>query len=380
LRFGAGEASWFPSRAAAFIRRQQLPGNIFEDYELGGYAAWSLGPKYPDFIDGRGNNPDLAIEQFNLYSEDPDSAAWQTEAERWNLNVLLVSTAGLRGLRNMDPYKFCQSMNWRPVYMDDVSLIFLRNTPDNSSWINRLQFDCSTQALTPPVSASRSALHDFYLNSGELLFILHRDRDAEESLGHVDALHRDDPNVHLLKGLLFERRQQYPEAEREFRASLAINENGGVWYSLASLYGNQGRNEAALQALKNAAGLALQPFNIYMTMGKLQLALNHPEDALRSFDKAEKSSPYRNGAESLAPEIYAELAEGRSEAHRLLEHWNEAIAFQQEAIQRTPQVQRRWDRLARLYEASGQTKLADEVRQQMLQLQESENPNSTVNK
>ena len=379
LRFGAGEASWFPARAAAFIRRQQLPGNIFEDYELGGYAAWSLGPKYPDFIDGRGN-PDLAIEQFNLYSEDPDSPAWQREAERWNLNVLLVSTADLRGLRDMDPYKFCQSTVWRPVYMDDVSLVFLRNTPDNSSWINRLQIDCSTQALTPPVSASRSALHDFYLNSGELFFIMHRDHDAEQSLGHADALYRDDPNVHLLKGLLFERRQQYAEAEREFRASLAINENGGVWYSLASLYGNQGRNEAALQALQHAAGLALQPFNIYMTMGKLQIALNHPEDALVAFDKAEKSSPYRNGAESLAPEVYAELAEGRSEAHRLLAHWSEAIAFQQEAIQRTPQVQRRWDRLARLYEATGQMNLATEVRQHMVEMQDAGNPNAKVNK
>jgi tetratricopeptide (TPR) repeat protein len=374
LSFGTGEASWFPARATDFIRSQQLPRNIFEDFELGGYAAWKLGPTYPDFIDGRGDrlSPDLWIEQFNLYSQDPDSQAWQSAAERWNLNVLLVSTADLRGLRNVDPYKFCQSTVWRPVYMDDVSLVFLRNTPDNSSWINRLQIDCSTQALTPPVSASRSALHDFYLNSGELFFILHRDHDAEQSLDHADALYRDDPNVHLLKALLFERRQQYAEAEREFRASLAINENGGVWYSLASLYGNQGRNTAALQALEHAAGLALQPFNIYMTMGKLQIALNHPGDALVSFDKAEKSSPYRNGAESLAPEIYAELAEGRSEAHRLLAHWHEAIAFQQEAIQRTPRVQRRWDRLARLYEASGQTKLADEVRQQMLHLQEPE--------
>lgn len=378
LRFGAGEASWFPARAADFIRRQQLPGNIFEDYELGGYAAWSLGPKYPDFIDGRANNPDPAIEQFNLYSQDPDSQAWQSEAERWNLNVLLVSTAGLRGLRNMDPYKFCQSTGWRPIYMDDVSLVFLQNTPGNASWINRLQIDCFTQLLTPPDSASRSALHDFYLNSGELFFILHRDRDAEESLDHAAALYRDDPNVHLMNGLLFERRQQYAEAEQEFRASLGINENGGVWYSLASLYGNQGRNAAALGALERAAGLSLQPFNIYMTMGSLQIALNHPEAALVSFDRAEKSSPYRNGAESLAPEVYAELAEGRSEAHRLLAHWKEAIAFQQEAIQRTPGAQRRWDRLARLYEATGQRKLAGEVRQQMLRGQEHENLNTTV--
>ena len=382
LRFGAGEASWFPARAAAFIRRQEPPGNIFEDYELGGYAAWSLGPKYPDFIDGRGDrlSPDLALEQSNLYSEDPDSQDWQSEAERWNLNVLLVSTAGLRGLRNMDPNKFCRSTNWRPVYMDDVSLVFLRNTPGNSSFINRLQIDCATQAINPPASASRSALHEFYLNSGTLFFVLHRDQDAMDALGHADALYPGDPNVHLLNGLLFERQGHFAEAEAEYRASLAINENGGVWYALGRLYGNAGRNAEALQALQRAAGLSLQPFNIYLTMGKLQIALNQPEQALVSFAKAEASSPYRGGAESLAPEIYAGLAEGRSEAYRRLSQWSAAIAFQQDAIQRTPWVLRRWDRLARLYEASGQPKLAAEVRQRMLELQVPQNPNSTAGK
>ena len=380
LRFGAGESSWFPERAAAFIRRENLPGNIFEDYELGGYAAWSLGPQYPDFVDGRGNNTDLVIEQFNLYSEAPDSPAWQSEAELWNLNVLLVSTAGFRGLRGMDPYKFCQSTNWRPIYMDDVSLVFLRNTPQNSSLINRLQLDCSTQPLTPPVSASRSVLHDFYLNSGELLFALHRDRDSEEALGHADALHPNDPSVHYLKALLFERRQQYEDAEQEYRASLAIDESSGAWSALSHLYGLLGRSADALQALEHAAELSNQPFNIYMNMGKIQMGLNHPEQALASFTKAEKSSPYRNGAESLAPEVYAELAECRSEAYRLLAQWNQAIACQQESVRRTPAVQRRWDRLARLYEASGQMNLARETRQQMLRLQNSENATPTINK
>ncbi len=380
VRFGAGASSWLPARAATFILREQLPKNVFEDYQLGGYAAWSLGPKYPDFIDGRGVNPDLAIEQFNLYSENPDSQAWQNEADRWNLNVLLVATAGLRGLENLDMYKFCQSTAWHPIYMDDVSMVFLRDTPGNSPWIDRTKIDCSTQTINPPASASPAALHEFYLNSGALFYVLHRDQDSAEALSHAEALYASDPNVHLLKGLLFEREQQFSEAEQEYRASLAINENGGVWYSLGRLYGNEGRNADALQALGRAAGLSLQPFTIYMTMGKLQLVMNQTEQALASFAKAEETSPYRNGGEPLAPEVYAELAEARSEAHRRLNHWSEAIAFQQEAVQRTPLVARRWDRLARLYEASGQTKLADEVRQRLLQLQGSENPNSTVNK
>jgi tetratricopeptide (TPR) repeat protein len=372
LSFGAGESSWFPDRATAFIKREQLPGNVFEDYELGGYAAWSLGPKYPDFIDGRGNNPDLVMEQFKLYSEDPDSPAWQQEAERWKLNVLLVSTADFRGLQTMNPDQFCRSTTWRPVYMDDVSLVFLRNTPQNASMIGRLQIDCFTQALAAPASASDSALHQFYVHSSELFYTLHRDADARESLKLAAAYHTDDPKVHLLSALLFERAGQYAAAEQEYRESLAIAENGGVWYSLGRLYGSQGRSAEALHALKQAAGLSMQPFNIYMTMGKLQLVLNNPQGALDSFAAAEKSSPYRN-SESLAPEIYAQLAEGRSEAHRQLANWNDAIAFQIQAIQRTPSAVRRWDRLARLYQASGQMGLAEEARQHVLQLQPSEN-------
>lgn len=368
LRFGTGEAHGLPARAAAFIRREQLPGNVFEDYDLGGYAAWSLGPKYPDFIDGRGVNPDLVAEQISLYGEDPDSQPWQRAADRWHLNVLLVSTPKVMGSPKMDTYKFCRSASWRPIYMDDVSLVFLRNTPDNTPWINRLQIDCFTHPLTVPLSASRPALHDFYLSSAELFYSLSRDHDSEDSLRNAEALYRDDPNVHVLKGLLFERRQQYAAAEGEFRASLAIVENSGVWYYLSRVCAKQGHSLEALQALENAAALAMQPFDIYMTMGRIQIALNHPEQALVAFAKAEQSSPYR-GAESRAPEIYAEIAEGRSQAHELLAQWNEAIAFQKDSTEITPDVPQRWDRLAQLYEATGQMKPAAEVRQHILQLQ-----------
>lgn len=106
-----------------------------------------------------------------------------------------------------------------------------------------------------------------------------------------------------------------------------------------------------------------------MTLGKLQIALNHPEQALAAFADAEKNSPFRNGGESLAPELYAEIAEGNSEAHRLLGQWPEAIAFQLEATRITPLVGSRWNRLADLYEANGQMQFAAEARQRAAELQ-----------
>ena len=375
-RFGAGESSWFPERAAAFIRREQLPGNIFEEYALGGYAAWSLGPHYPDFIDGRGDrlSPDLVAEQLKLYVEGPDSQLWRIEADRWNLNVLLVATSGFRGLQNMDPFAFCQSVTWRPVYMDDVSLVFLRNTPQNRPWLDRLQIDCRTQQLTPPANASRVALYDFYLNSGALFFELHRDQESEASLRRASVLYPEDPNVYLLLASLFLRQQRYPEAEQAYRASLALSPNSGALYSLGCLYANEGRNVEAVEAIERAAEESTEPLDMYMTLGKLQISLNHPEQALAAFANARKNSPYGNGGEALGPELYAEIAEGNSEAQRLLGHWTEAIAFQQEATRRTPLVMSRWSRLADLYEATGQMQPATEARQRAAELQASNAP------
>ena len=370
-RFGAGESSWFPARAAAFIQREELPGNIFEEYALGGYAAWVLGPQYPDFIDGRGDrlSPDLVVEQRRLYSADPDSQLWQTEADRWNLNVLLVSTSGFRGLQKMDPFAFCHSATWHPVYMDDVSLVLLRNTPQNRPWIDRLQIDCQTQQLTPYNAASRSALYDFYLNSGALFFELHRDRESEESLRQASALHPEDPNAHVLLASLFQRKQRYREAEQEYLAALALNQNSGALYSLGCLYASEGRNVEAVEAIERAAKESTSPLDMYMTLGRLQIALSHPQQSLAAFAEAKKNSPFRNGGESLAPELYAEIAEGNSEAHRLQGNWPEAIASQLEATRMTPLVGSRWKRLADLYETNGQMQLAAEARQHAAELQ-----------
>lgn len=369
-RFGAGESSWFPSRAASFIQDEQLPHNIFEEYALGGYVTWRLGPQYRDFIDGRGDrlSPDLVVEQQKLYSEPPDSPAWQTAAERWNLNVMLITTSGFRGLQKLDPLGFCQSQAWRPVYMDDVSLVVIRNTPANRHWLDQLQIDCQAQTLSPPQGTSRSSLYDFYLNSGALFFELHRDQEAQESLRRASALYPEDPNSHLLLAYLYQRQQRLGDAEQEYLRSIALNESEGALYSVGLLYAREGRAIEAVQSLERAAELSVDPVQIYMTLGQLQLILNHPESALVAFDKAEAHSAYRNGAESLAPELYAEIAEGRSEAAMMRGRWREAVAFQEEATKRTPSVAKRWNSLADLYQRTGQEERAAEARQRMQQL------------
>jgi tetratricopeptide (TPR) repeat protein len=369
-RFGLGEARWFPERAAAFIRRERLPGNVFEDYELGGFAAWRLGPEYPDFIDGRSVDRRVLVEERKLLGQSPDLPDWKEAADRWGINVILVPEAepGAEAMVRQDALRYCQSYNWRPVYMDEVSLVLVRNVPANRPWIDRLQINCDTQGIATPPLASRKDLYDYFMNAGGMLYALHRDRESETAMLGAAALYPKDPNARLLLGQLYQRHMMLDRAELEYRASLALGETEESWTELGLLYVQEKRLSEAEQAFLRAVQLSDNPLNLYRELAQVELWLQRPEAALRALDDATRSSPYRNGGEALAPQLYAEIADSRADAHRMLSHLPQAIEFEQESVRLNPRVAERWNKLSDLLEASGQLSLSQQARQKALEL------------
>ncbi len=364
FHFGAGESYWYPERAATFIEREKLPANIFEEFALGGFAAFRLGPTYLDFIDGRFDhlNPALFLEEQRLMRSAPNSPAWQATADRWRINALLVSVAGARALEGLDLAAFCNSLDWQPVYMDEVSLVFLRNIPENRAWLDRSSINCATQLLSPPAAASRIAQYDFHFNAGGLLFALHRDREAAQEASQAAALFPQDPNSHFLLARIFRRQQNLAAAEQEYRRGLALNDDGGAWFELAIVLMQQRRYPEAEQALDRCIHLSPQPLVPYMTLARLELLMNQPAKALSGLDDAEHSSPYRHGGESVAPELYAQIAELRAEAYRIEGDPRQAIEQQRRAAGLTSSNAPRWNKLADLLQADGQWQAALDAR------------------
>ena len=271
-RFGLGESSWFPERAAAFIRHERLPGNVFEEYELGGFAAWSLGPEYLDFIDGRNVNPAVLEVERKLLRLSPDSPLWQAAADRWGINVLLIPEAepNAEAVVRRDAMRYCESQNWRPVYMDELSLVLLRNVPANRSWIDRLQIDCRTQQLMPPKAAARKDLYDFYINAGGLLSVLNRDQESERTMLRASELYPKDPNARLLLGQFYLNRMMLDQAEAQFRASLALNETEDAWTDLGALYLQEMRLQEAARAYTRALQFSADPAPLYRQLAQIE--------------------------------------------------------------------------------------------------------------
>jgi cytochrome c-type biogenesis protein CcmH/NrfG len=375
--FGAGESWWFPERAMDFLEKEHLPANLFHSYTMGGFLTWRVGERYPDFADGRfvpfaGT---LFSEQNELSAAPPDSALWQKAADRWNINSIIFSLSRYAGLGSFPLSDYCQSKNWKPVYIDDVAIVVVRNRPESVELLPRAPVRCDTVHLTPPATASgnsfraRAERFNFLMNSASIYYLLSRDQDALAALQEAAPLFPDNSNLHLVTAQLLHFNNHFAEAEQEYLRAIRAQPGDAAWFALARLYNTQHRYPEAVRCVKEAVAYSQVPYERYRSLGHVYLTMKQPQDALVAYERAERSSPYRSDTTDLGKAFNAHLAEDRARAYRDLADLPNAIAQQELAVRFTPEDSAAWLTMSELYEAQGNSAGAAAARQRAVALQ-----------
>jgi tetratricopeptide (TPR) repeat protein len=377
--FGPGESWWFPERAMTFLEREHLPANLFHDYNLGSFLTWRVGAQYPDFADGRFIPFAGAVfaEQKMLLATPPDSALWQEAGNRWNINSIVFSLSRYAGLGSSPLDDYCHSTKWKPVYLDDVSILFVRNRPEAAELLSRLAVRCDTAHFTPPPAAfgnswrARAERFNFLMNSASIYYLLSRDRDAFSALQEAAQLFPENSNLHLVTAQLFQSNNKLAEAEQEYLRAMRTQPGDAAWFALARLYNTQHRYPEAVHCIKEAIAYSQVPYDRFRSLGHVYQSMNQPQDALAAYDRAERASPFRNDTTDLGKTFNAHLAEDRARAYRALTDLPHAVAQQELAVRLLPQDSSAWLTLAELYEAQGNSIGAAAARQHAATLQPS---------
>ena len=128
----------YPEGAVAFIDREHIPAQILAT-RFGSYFTWRLWPKYLDYWDARTMplGPAVLLQLRELAGSLPDAPEWQRVVEQYDINAVLA----VRGPASFRLAEFCASKEWIPVYLDDVSAVFVRRRPETEEF-NRLRIDC----------------------------------------------------------------------------------------------------------------------------------------------------------------------------------------------------------------------------------------------
>lgn len=108
-----------PVQAVRFIQTHHLSGNMLNDYVYGGYLIWAA-PDHPVFIDGRSD----VFESTGVLAEYGKWAWLQTDPnvllKQYNIGFcLLAHTSPMAHVLPFLP-------NWKTVYSDNMSTIFIR--------------------------------------------------------------------------------------------------------------------------------------------------------------------------------------------------------------------------------------------------------------
>lgn len=132
----------FPSGAAKFLKENRIEGNMFNPYIWGGYMIWSLYPDYRVFIDGRGLIGEVFFQQVNIMEANPKKVEgipqWKAMLKAYNIDYIITYSVGnfTGRLVPLIP-ALLNDEEWHLVYMDNISLIFVRESDRNREVIER---------------------------------------------------------------------------------------------------------------------------------------------------------------------------------------------------------------------------------------------------
>lgn len=118
----------YPEGAVKFIKNNDIKGNMFNLHAWGGYIVWELFPSVRTYIDNRFFHRKFFAEYEKILSGEME---WQDLLNKYKINIALLNYSPTNDI-NLRDHLF-KSTEWRLVYWDDYSLLYLKNEAGFSS-------------------------------------------------------------------------------------------------------------------------------------------------------------------------------------------------------------------------------------------------------
>lgn len=161
--FGSNLKTDIPDKEVEFVKKNKLPGPIFNDYLIGGYLMWKLYPDYKVFIDPRYGPywKEVGPDYFNLIQNlNPDNLKKFTDKYPFKTAILHMRERNLI-------FFLLSSPDWQLLYFDRTAVVLVHKSVRSSLSVQTLSEDMSTQRFRDvrnPMIIDN--LFNFYLQIG----------------------------------------------------------------------------------------------------------------------------------------------------------------------------------------------------------------------
>jgi hypothetical protein len=119
-----------PVAAVEFLKKENIPGNMFDHDEFGDYIIYATWPKYKVFFDGRSDmyGVDRLKEYLKVAKAKP---GWGEVLRKYHITWVIYETnSSLSSL-------LMEADDWKLIYTDKVASIFLKDIAENRYLIEK---------------------------------------------------------------------------------------------------------------------------------------------------------------------------------------------------------------------------------------------------
>ncbi len=235
---GLGIGATIPVDAADYLERTGVRGNGFNSYSSGAYLIYRFHPAVRVAMDSRNDvyGEALYADYTRALASAPDLARMLARIDasflfiEWPQPGVAVTAQAIRSVPG----------GWKPVYFDDVAIVYLSELGPYAAIAQRDRFDLLDPALFRPgtwtvdeaAAAAREADRAVSLSGRSYIARVMRvealrgSGRAREARADEERIVAEDPplaHIHALLGLIHLARGENDEAEARLRRSLALN-------------------------------------------------------------------------------------------------------------------------------------------------------------
>ena len=157
LEYGVGITEHkFSFKAAEFLRRNPVPGKMFNFFDIGGFLDWQLYPGALTFLDGRTYNQQVFMEHQSVTGGTP---GWERVIDKYGITYFVLKTMDSSGMILPIVPLLSNDPNWSLVFSDGLFVIFVRNTPELRGYVQAH----GIQKGILPIHIIREAYHYTFL-------------------------------------------------------------------------------------------------------------------------------------------------------------------------------------------------------------------------
>ena len=190
-RFGLGlDSAAFPVPLLDFVKREGIHGRPFNEFGIGGILVWEF-PDAKNFIDSRDLNDTIMSEYISMYETH---SGFEKKFQTYGIDHIMIDIPGLQ--RDADlmttspiPYFSTHRDEWKLVFWDDRSCLYLKNVPKFLRIMERYEY----KTLHPYLFAYQPREFD----SLRTAFPLEFERELREKLS-------EEPNGRVIRFIAWE--------------------------------------------------------------------------------------------------------------------------------------------------------------------------------